>query len=368
MDVVVVGGGVIGSAVGYFLARAGHAVTVLERDELGGQASSAAAGILAPTVEGDRGGPFFELMLASRRLFPELAEQLRAEAGVEIDYAAPGLLSVAFDEAEERALRAGIAWQAQRGLDVRWLEAGEVQRLEPQLSPEVRGALYSGEGHQVSSARLVQGFVQAGSRLGARFVGGTPVLGLERQGDEVRGVRLADRSVPADAVVLACGAWSALCGEWLGRSVPVTPVKGQILALQAIPGAIRRIVYRHSAYLVPRRDGTVVLGATEERVGFDRRVTVAGLRTLLGAVPALAPALADAQLRGAWAGLRPGTPDGLPILGPVPGLRGAYLATGHYRNGVLLAPITGRLCVDWLAGSAPALPLDPFRVERFWKR
>jgi glycine oxidase len=381
-DVVVVGGGVIGCAVAYWLAKAGARVAVLERDRIAAEASSAAAGMLAPLAEGSAPGPFLDLALASLARFATLADELRGATGIDVELLTPGLLRLALEDAEAAECRASLAWQRDLGLALRWLDGAEVRALEPLVTPDVRGAVYSAAEHQVNPPRLTEALARAASGRGAAFHLGAAVRGLLREGDRIVGVRLADAELRADHVVLAAGAWAAACGDWLGVPIPVEPVKGQMLAVSAPPGwsaaskmlppelggwggRLCHTLYARDGYLVPKADGTIFVGATVERAGYDRRVTAAGVRDLLGLLPRVAPFLADATFVRAWAGLRPGTPDHLPILGPVPGLEGVSLATGHYRNGILLAPITGELIAQAVLGQATTLQLAPFSVERF---
>ncbi|HZS02238.1 MAG TPA: FAD-dependent oxidoreductase [Chloroflexota bacterium] len=389
----VVGGGIIGCAVAYYLARAGARVAVLERDQIAAEASSAAAGMLAPLAEGAAPGPFLDLALASLSRFGALAAELRDATGIDVELITAGLLRPALDDAEAADYRASLDAQRALGLPLQWLDAAEARALEPLLTPDVRGALYSPAEHQVNPARLTTALARAAAAHGATFRLGAVARGLLRDGDRVVGVRLADSDLPADHVVLAAGAWAAACGEWLGTPIPITPIKGQMLAVSPAPGAqsnagappplsggrgsqlppasvgrggrLSRTLYARTGYLVPKADGTIYVGATVERAGYDRRVTAAGASALLDALKRLAPALADATLVRTWAGLRPGTPDHLPILGPVPGYRGVTLATGHYRNGILLAPITGELIAQAVLGQPTTLPLAPFSVERF---
>ncbi|HZS02302.1 MAG TPA: glycine oxidase ThiO [Chloroflexota bacterium] len=364
-DVAVVGGGVIGCAVAYYAARAGARVVLLERNALGAEASGAAAGMLAPLAEDAQPGPFLDFAVASLGRYAALAEALRAESGIDIELQTAGLLRLALDDAEADHYRAGLGWQAELGLAVRWLDAAEARAREPLLPPGVRGAVYSESEHQVNPTRLVEALARAAAARGAGLRVGAPVRGLLRQGEQVVGVRLADEDVPAGHVVVATGAWAAASGDWLGVPLPVAPVKGQMVAVRPLGPLPRYTLYGRRGYLVPKADGTVHVGATVEQAAFDRRVTAAGVSTLLGLLPALAPSLAEGTFVRAWAGLRPGTPDHRPLLGPVPGLRGVSLATGHYRNGILLAPITGEVVAQAALGLPTSLPLEPFAVARF---
>jgi len=367
-DVVVVGGGVVGCAVAYALAREGIAVTLLERDALASQASGAAAGMLAPLAEAEADGSFLTLGLRSLALFPDLVAEL-AERGVASDpeYVRCGVLRVATSDAEALDLRARVRAFAGRGLE--WLDARGARAEAPLLADRVRGAVWSPHEAHVRSPALVHALAEGAQHLGARVETGVAATGLQRDGSRVVGVRTAREDFAAGHVVLCAGAFTPACWAWLDAPppLPIEPVRGQILALAPRSDALQRIVWGEGAYLVPKRDGTVVVGATEERVGYDVRVTAEGVHALLAAALRLAPGLGASGFRGAWAGLRPVTPDRLPAVGPVPAAAGLWVAAGHGRNGILLAPLTGRLVADGILGRSvleEARRLDPARFAR----
>jgi len=364
-DVAIVGGGVIGCAIAWHLARAGARVTVVERGVVGAEASSAAAGMLAPLAEGITPGPFLDLLLASLARYPTLADTLREETGIDIELCTEGLLRLALTEEQAATYQAALAWQQACGLPVRWLAADALRALAPAVTPVAVGAVLSTAEHHVNAAQLTTALAAAATRRGVTILEQTPARGLLRVGARVVGVQLADRALAAGHVVLAAGAWAGELGGWLGLPLPVRPVRGQMVALRPAAPLFAQTLYGPHGYLVPKRDGTVYVGATVEEAGFDCRVTAAGIAQLLELATRLAPALADATFVRAWAGLRPGSPDQRPILGPVPGLEGVSLAVGHFRNGILLAPITGELLAQHVLGQPTALPLDPFSLARF---
>ncbi len=361
-DVIVVGGGAVGTAIAYFLAREGVRVTLLEREDLASQASGAAAGMLAPICESSGEGAFFEFGLRSLEMMPALAAELLELSGVDPQYVASGVLRVALSEAEALHLREQAARLQRFGLQ--WLAAEPACAREPALTPDNCGTLWSPREGHVFSPQLTRAYAGAAARYGATIVTGMPALGLLMEGDRVTGVISPGGPMPSGHVVLAAGVWTRFCVEWLGRRLPLEPVRGQILALGAPPSAPRSIVWGEEAYLVPKRNGTVIVGATSERAGFDRRTTVTGVASLLMAAPRLLPALSDAPFLQAWAGLRPETPDQLPVIGPVPGIEGLTLAAGHYRNGVLLSPATARLVADWITRSTLPDSACPFLPSR----
>jgi glycine oxidase len=363
-DVAIIGGGVIGCAAAYALATAGLRVLLLERGQIACEASGEAAGMLAPQAEASEAGPFLTLGLQSRELFPALTAALREETGLDVGYGQDGTLYPCLDEDEETEARTRFAWQRGQGLPVEWWGAEEVRKAEPGIHPAVRGALFIPGDRQVTSGTFTRAFALAAARRGAEIWEGAPVTGFVRDRKRIVGVKNLDRTVSAGRYVLAAGPWSAQIAALLGLPVPVLPVKGQLCMAGLLQGGPRHILYSHLAYLVPRPGGEVVLGTTVEFAGFDKRVTVGGLQGILAGAQALYPALAGAPLLRAWAGLRPYTSDELPLLGPVPEMEELLVATGHHRNGILLAPITAQLLRELVVDGRTSTPLAPFRVDR----
>jgi glycine oxidase len=363
-DVAIIGGGVIGCAAAWYCARAGMRVELFERGPLGGEATSASAGILAPLAESVTPGPFVELALAGLRAFEEDIPALLDESGLDPEYRIAGVLRVALTDADASALKQAAAWQENARLDLRWLEAGQVAAIEPGLTA-TRGGLISPREGAVNPPRLVAALASAAARCGATVHehSAAPLPWLE--GGRMRGVLVNGDRIEAGRVVLAAGAWSAGWADAIGVRVPVRPVKGQMILLRAVPSPVRHVVFAGHGYFVPRVDGTVYVGATQEEAGFDRRVTAGGVHELTETAGRLVPALRDAELVRAHAGLRPGSADGLPVLGPAPGVEGLLLASGHFRNGILMSLVTGRLVRALAAGEPPELPIDAFLADRF---
>ncbi|MBI2165318.1 MAG: glycine oxidase ThiO [Chloroflexi bacterium] len=365
--VIVVGGGIIGCAVAYYLSEAGVKVSVFERGRLGHGASRAAAGMLSPLGEIHGPGPFLDLGLRSLRMYKGLAQELEERAGVDIEYVESGILRVAADEAGALALRSALEWQNRLGLDSRWLGEDEVRNLEPGLSSNVKGGVLSPREAHVNSLRVVEAFAQAAARRGVSFKVGASVTGLLTSGNRVTGVVAEGQKMQADFVVLAGGAWAGSLAGLVGLDLPVRPVRGQALLVHSVPAILRNVVFGPGSYLVPQKDGSLLVGATQEEAGFDDRVTAEGVQRLLQRGMALVPCLKDATFVTAWSGLRPGSPDGHPIIGPVKEWQGLVLAAGHFRNGVLLAPATGQLVRDYIVEGVTA-PLKPLGLERFAAR
>jgi glycine oxidase len=381
-DAIVVGGGVIGCLAARALAADGRRVTLFEMGaELGRKASTAAAGMLSPQmewaedllVEGEedadrRTDAMIALCVAARDRWPAFVEALEAETGRSLGYRSEGTLVAALSDAEAAELEARARSQRGRGLRAEWLEGPSAREREQGLSPEALGALYLPDDHQVDPLPLMAAAIDALALAGIRVETGTAVTAIESAGGRVRGVRTAPRSTAeggtsAPWVVLAAGAWSAgIAG--LPRPLAVRPIKGQMVAVRPREMPIRHVVGGGGAYCVPRDDGRIVVGATVEDAGFDERVDPAATEALVAAVSAAVPALREAPVESRWTGLRPGTADDLPILGEDPELPGLLYATGHYRNGILLAPLTADLVAALVRDDLPAIDLAAFSAAR----
>lgn len=360
-DVIVVGGGAIGAACARELAVAGRRVLVLEPADRMGQAWRAAAGMLAPQIEADSSDPLLDLGLAAREHYQPLAAALQEKTGVDLGLWREGIARVALDASEAAALQRKVAWQQQQGYACEWLEPDELRRRWPWLGPAV-GALWAPRDGALDPERLVTALLADAQRLGAVVVNDR-VVGIQETGGKVAGVSGAASRYAAQDVVVAAGAWSGLI-EGLPRHLPVEPVRGQMAALPWPPGIPRAIVYNKDSYLLTRGE-EAVLGSTMEHVGFQPEVTSAGLARIFASTLALCPALLRAKVRRSWAGLRPVTPDSLPIIGGEPLLDGLWYATGHGRNGILLAGITGVLIRQLLTGEQTLKSLRAFSPGRF---
>lgn len=385
-DAIVVGGGLVGCLAARALAADGRTVTLFERAaRLGAGASTAAAGMLSPQMEWAEGilvggeveassaEAMLDLCVAARDRWPAFARALEAESGRSLCYRQEGTLVAALSAAAAAELEAEARSQRARGLRAVWLDAPAARRLEPGISPTARGALFLPDDHQVDPLPLMAAAVDALARPGVRVVTGAAVTAIETAGGRAAGVRTradpageedeAEQVTRAPWVVLAAGAWSASV-QGLPRPLPVRPVKGQMAAVRPAEMPIRHVVGCGGAYCVPRDDGRVVVGATVEETGFDESVDPAVAEVLVEAVAAAVPALGGAPIVSRWSGLRPGTADDLPILGEDPQLPGLLYATGHYRNGILLAPLTADVMAAFVGGDAPPVDPAPFSVDR----
>jgi glycine oxidase len=357
----VVGGGAIGAACARELALAGQRVLVLEPGGELGQAWRAAGGMLAPQIESDADDVLLNLGLKSRDRYALLAGALRDTTGVDIGLWQKGIARVAADPDEATVLQAKVAWQRAHGYPCEWLDATEVRLRWPWLGP-MAGGLWAPSDGALDPTHLVEALLTDARRLGAT-VTQDRVRRLDRDRQRVLGVTGDAASYSANAVVVAAGAWSPLI-EGLPRGLPVTPVRGQMAALRWPEGVDRAIVYQKDSYILARGEEAIV-GSTMEHVGFRPEVTASGLAGIFSATLSLSPSLIRAKIRRSWAGLRPITPDGLPIIGADPDLPGLWYATGHGRNGILLAALTGHVVAQLVGGESSVEDLSRVSVTRF---
>jgi glycine oxidase len=364
-DVAIVGAGIIGCSIAFELAKAGMQVCVLERGGIGEESSAAAAGMLSGQHGVTNLGARYQLHVEARELHGRLADDLREQTGIDVGFCRWGLLELLFTPGEVRAADRCCAIQTQAGLRVERLSREETLALEPALAPDLQGSIrYVDEAH-VHNGRLTIALAEAARRTGAELRSGAPALALIRERERVVGVQTSTETVYAEAVIVANGAWSSDLIRPLGLMLPVKPMRGQMLAVRTVPRAVSQIIYGRHMYLVPRPDGETLVGATVEDVGFRKEVTLEGLEELIQAGRHIAPGMMGQPVIRTWAGLRPGSPDGLPLVGPVAGLPGLILAVGHHRNGILLGPLTGVLVKQWLVDHVQSPYLDLLRPERF---
>ena len=368
VDVAIIGGGVMGCAIAWQLAKRGVSCALVERGTFGGGASGATAGVVGPLWHLDPDNqPVFRLGMRSLDLFPQWAAEL-TEAGVNPEFQQNGVMKLALAESEVEELAGFFSWQSQLGLEVQWLEQDDILQREPQASPEAQAALFSPREGCVRGQRFCDALVHTAGSLGARLYERTEVTALRHEGDRVTGIETTAGNIVAGQVVLAAGPGSGIGGRWATPGgpldLPVRGVKGQRILLRR-PGFMPRTPVRNSAvYVVPRLDGNILVASTREEGRTDETVTAEGVATLISGGLTSFPSLADSAFVSARAGVRPATPDGSPIIGPVPGVDGLTIATGHDAVGIMLSTGTAELVVNWLLDGA-AEPLQPFRADRF---
>jgi glycine oxidase len=341
--VIVIGAGIVGAAVGYELAASGVRVQVIDARQPGQGATRASAGVLAPYIEGHEATPLRELGQRSLDLYDEFVARVRSDSERHIFYQREGTLEVALtsDEADHLSAAAAALWK--QGVEARWIPPLEFANHEPALSSSALGALLIPEHGFVGVSALTRALVAAAERYGARVTVETGAIRIHRLPAGRVGVQTSEAPWEADRVILAAGSWSSQIEVEDVAAIPVRPIRGQLVEFKAPAGALRHVIWGRAGYLVPWPDGTVLVGATVEDVGFDERTTDDAIRGLREMAATLVPSLADARMTNARAGLRPRGPDDLPLIGRSADVPGLIYAAGHYRNGVLLAPLTAQL-------------------------
>jgi glycine oxidase len=351
--IVVVGGGIIGCGIAWELAKRGVEVVLVERGPIGREASWASAGIVGPPSRPEWSAQRIELGRRSLATYPDWVAELQAQTGHDVAFRKTGEWSVAADN-DHAAIEEHIAaFQRSLGYAVERVDPDEARRREPALAEALVAAWFAPDAAILSVQRLTRALAAAAVGRGATVMTETPVGSLIREGDRITGVRLAGGDLPADLVVLAAGAWTRLLGDAVGAELPVHPVKGQLIAFADAPVRPVGVIAGHGGYVRPRPDGTTLVAATEEDAGFDRRVTGEGVAWLLDLARTICPRLLEGTLAETWSGLRPGSGAGEPMIGPVPGIAGLWVAAGHFRTGAKEAPATAMLVAAALAGDAP---------------
>lgn len=358
-DVLILGGGVIGLSAAYFLAREQLRVEVVDQAEFGQEASWAGAGILPPGNLARARTAFDRLRSLSAEAFPALSQELHQLTGIDNGYRRCGGLELLIgdEDADDQEWRGD-------GICCEELHQADLLRLERNLAPEFVKGFHLPDMAQLRNPRHVKALVAGCACRGVRLRPGCPVLGLERQGNRVSAVTTSRGRLTAGRYLIAAGAWSDTLLAQVGWRPGVRPIRGQIALLNTGVPLFQRVLMLGKRYLVPRPDGRVLAGATEEDVGFDKRTTAGAIRDLLAFAISLVPALAEIPLERSWAGLRPGSPDGLPFLGPVLGVENLYVAAGHFRAGIQLSPGTAIVLTELMLGRPPSIPLESFRLDR----
>ena len=364
--IAIIGGGICGLSIGWRLALAGRPVTIFERGEAGRGATWAAAGMLGAQLEAEPGEEtLLPLLLESRDLWPEFAEELEAASGMSVGLRREGTLAVALDRDDAEKLAFNYDYHRSQGLEMEWLDGRQARALEPYLSPKVMAAVFSPRDHQVDNRKaavaLKRAFINAGGILREQ----AEVEEILSDRRRITGIWVAGEEIACETVVLAAGAWSrGIKGLPENMRPPVRPVKGQMLSLRMPEALLQHVVAGPGAYLVPRLDGVLLIGATVEEQSFDTALTAGGIYELLRRARDCMPGIHELEIAEMWAGLRPTSRDDAPILGPA-ALDGLVIATGHHRNGILLAPITARVIADYLLTGRWRDDLRRFAPERF---
>lgn len=375
-EVAIIGGGVIGLATARALRLRGVShVTLIERGNFGAESSGAAAGMLAPQAEADADDDFFSLCSRSRDLYPAFAAQLFEETGIDIELETAGTLFLGLNEEDVREIEKRYEWQTRAGLAVKRLSADFARKLEPSISKSVELALLFPLDTQVENRQLIEALVASNTNLGVNLLDHTSATSVKIERGRIAGLETSRGFVAAEKVVIAAGGWSSLLtasanakSSTTDSALPdlgIEPVRGQMLCFDSDPAVFSHVIYSPRGYIVPRRDGRLLAGSTTEHVGFDKRTTDMGLQSIRSTAMEISPRISSLVEKEAWAGLRPRAADGLPVFGPYAEIAGLFYATGHYRNGILLAPITGELMANVVLNGTTTPLMSNFSPDRF---
>ena len=358
-DHIIVGGGIIGLLTAYYLGEAGARVLLVERGEIGQEASWAGGGILSPLYPWRYPEAVTQLVQWSQNHYPLLAERLHAHTGIDAQWTRSGLLILDKEEQDD-----ALYWAEHTRTPLQFVNANELYAIEPALSHAYHSAMWFPDVAQVRNPRLVKALRQYLQQRGVVIMDHTEVTSILTQGQQVQGIGTTQGDIACNSVVIACGAWSAAVTQQLGFSLDVQPVRGQMIVIKTEPGSVQRIVMNDARYVIPRRDGNVLVGSTLEYVDFDKSTTDAAQAALKEVAGQLIPALQDYPVTEHWAGLRPGSSDNIPTIDAHPLIEGLYINAGHYRNGVVMAPASARLMTDLLLGLDSEFNTTLYKAKR----
>ncbi|SNT20335.1 glycine oxidase [Bacillus sp. OK838] len=362
-DAIIVGGGVIGGSIAFQLAKRGKKVLLLEKDRLASKASSAAAGMLGAQAELDADNPLFTLASRSRGMFPALSKELKDISGIDIELVNKGMFKVALTDDQVAELKKMTKVQQDAGLEAEWLSTAEIRKTEPLLSDEIKGGMFIPGDGQVSATSLSLAFTKSAAALGVDIKEFVHVFDLRTENGYVKGVSTNIGEFSSENVIVASGAWSAFLLEKSGINLDTYPIKGECFSVLTDRPLLEKTIFSHGCYLVPKVGGRIIVGATVKANTFDQKVSMEGISTLIEKATQLLPAIKETEWEKTWAGIRPQTGDGLPYFGEHPAYKGLFIATGHFRNGILLSPITGVLIADIVEGKTNP-EWSAFRLER----
>ena len=355
----VVGGGIIGLLCARELRLAGKLVVVIDRQTVGKEASWAGGGILSPLYPWRYSTPVNALAQWSQSRYSGLIQELAVATGLDAQWTPSGLLTFAVEEQKQ-----AWAWANAQGIDLEKLTPGDLYSIEPLVSNKLGIALWSPEVAQVRNPRLLAALCAELRQSGVEFRENIEIIGFSEYAGKLSGIHTKQGSIPTNRCLVASGAWSGRLLANTGIELPIKPMKGQMLLLAAQTVPLKRIVLNNHRYLVPRRDGRILVGSTLEDTGFEKSTTMAARDELLQAALEMVPGLAHCPVESHWAGLRPGSPDGVPYIGEHPGISGLFVCSGHFRNGIVLGPASARLAVDLMLEREPIVDPAPFRLLR----
>lgn len=355
-DHIVIGGGIIGLLTAYYLTEAGARVMLVERGATGRESSWAGGGIISPLYPWRYPAAVTELVQWSQSHYPDLIAHLQTETGIDSELLESGLLILDSGEQDQ-----AISWAKQTGTSLLMISNDDAQQLQPGIKNTGENAIWLPDVNQVRNPRLVKALRQYLLQQGVQLKEHTDVSGILTSHQQVGGITTQDETIYCQSVIIACGAWSAELANQLGITLDIQPVRGQMILLKTLPDTLKRIVLDNDRYLIPRRDGSVLVGSTLEHVGFDKRTTPAAEAELLESALDIIPQLKNFPVTHHWAGLRPGSKTGVPTIGAHPAIKGLFINSGHYRNGVVMAPASASLMTDIILGQSSRLSPLPYQ-------
>ncbi|MCP8616252.1 glycine oxidase ThiO [Salirhabdus salicampi] len=363
-DAIVVGGGVIGAAVAYYLSKERKRVLLVEQNRLATKASSAAAGMLAAHSELKHNDPIFPLAKESRQMFSSLAKEIKECSGIDIELIEKGMLKVALSDEEKVEFKRQVLIQQQNGEQIHWLDKRETIAKEPNLSTDIKGAIFIEKDNQVSAPALAYGLAKSAAYLGAEIKEHCSVYSFHVTDNTVTGVQTSEGDYYSDYVIAAGGPWTQQLLMGTGLEMKTSPVKGECFSVITHQPLLSSTVFTSGCYIVPKKGGRTIVGATVKPNTFSESVSYAGVEQLMDKARKLIPCIINAEWEKAWAGIRPKTNDGLPYIGTHPTIQNLLVATGHYRNGILLSPITGVIITDLITGRIPKVDVQGVSPSR----
>lgn len=364
-DAIIVGGGVNGCSIAYYLAKRGKKVLLLEKDRLGSKSSRAAAGMLAAQAELNEDGPLFQFAKQSRAMFPTIVPELEEISGFNIDLINKGMYKIALNSEQEEELKNTIAIHQGAGEEAEWISGDDLRKREPALASHVLGGMYIPKDGHLSAYNLTLAFAKGAVIFGAEIMEFADVTEFIIDAEKVKGVRTKSGNFFADHVIVTGGAWSPEILKSTGLELKAQPVKGECFSVKTVKPLIQTTIFSHGCYVVPKKDGRIIVGATMIPNTFNEKVTFSAIQTLTERAKNILPEIVNLEWEHAWSGIRPYTEDGMPYLGFHPTVKGLFIATGHFRNGILLAPATGEFTADMLDGKALNKTLvEAFRIDR----
>ena len=356
--ICIIGGGIIGLLIARELHAAGEKVVVFDRRESGKESSWAGGGILSPLYPWRYPDSVTELARLSQSIYPGLVKELQQNTGIDAEWVRSGLLILGIEDGQKAE-----TWSLKYANSAKIADASDIDGIQPGLGGGDAKGFWMPEIAQVRNPRLLAAIKRDLEKKSVEIIENEAVAGFDMVNGELRGLETDKRKIPTDRCIIAAGAWSGkLCAE-VGLSVPVKPIRGQMLLYKPKPGLLQRIILKNNRYLIPRRDGRILVGSTLEDVGFDVRITEAAAADLRETAMKILPALADAEVEVQWAGLRPGSPEGVPYIGQHPDVSGLYLCSGHFRNGFVLGPASARLAADLVCGNEPVVDPEPYKIN-----